>query len=432
MYQESLNTISILRDVGFRRRRENLANVFKALGVLLLAMVVAWLAIIIYGEGQWQAVADATFHIAILVWFVFVSVFLVVQGLIGVFWPILLYFWACVVAVRQRTLLSLVQTALETKTPPPNMIRAYATSCYPWYAVRLQRFADALEAGLSLDEAVRKNWGLFRYDVAGMIRLGGDNPETLRTVEEIAQDERDFSMFRTSQVVRVIYLFGLVGYMMVIIPGMLVWIVPRFEAIFSEFDTELPGLTLVVVLVSDMFVRYWYLLAFPFWLLGMAFLVYLILQTNIVTFRPFGFRRIFRNMDAAKFLMVFSVGIRHRYPIPSILEMYRWTVPSEYLRRKGKKIQTEVEKGRDWIDAVRRAGFVSRAEAALLHTAERTGNTASVLDQLARSKDRSQIREDDLVSKMVFIPLLFVLGAIIGVFAVGMFMPIIKLITSLS
>jgi type II secretory pathway component PulF len=153
----------------------------------------------------------------------------------------------------------------------------------------------------------------------------------------------------------------------------------------------------------------------------------MILHTNVVTFRPIGFRR----TDTANFLRVLAVGVRHRFPIPAILEMYRWTVPSEYLRKRGTAIQRAVEQGGDWIDALCREGFASRPEASLLQSAQRTGNTATVLDQLAQSKERSQIRRDDLFGKLVFISLIFLFGAFIGTFTIAMFIPLTTLVTSL-
>jgi type IV pilus assembly protein PilC len=209
-------------------------------------------------------------------------------------------------------------------------------------------------------------------------------------------------------------------------------IVPQFKSIFLDFDVDLPAMTVVVISASNVFAMYWYLAAPFVLLLVTAAIVYLILQTNAVAFRPIGMRRIFRSTDSAKFLRVFAVGVRHRFPIPTILERYRWAVSSDYLRKKGVKIQTLVEQGGVWIDAVRRAGFVSRPEASLLRSAERTGNLATVLDQLAQSKERSQIRKDDFYSKMAFIPLVFLLGAIIGTFVIAMFIPLLTLITTLS
>jgi type II secretory pathway component PulF len=68
----------------------------------------------------------------------------------------------------------------------------------------------------------------------------------------------------------------------------------------------------------------------------------------------------------------------------------------------------------------------------LLRSAQRTGNTAAVLDQLAHSKERSQMRKDDLFSKLAFIPLVFLLAAVIGFIVIGMFMPLVTLIVALT
>jgi len=295
----------------------------------------------------------------------------------------------------------------------------------------LNRFADSLESGYSLDAAIREHRRLFRYDIAGMIRLG-DSPETLCSLETVAQDERNFSTVRTYTVIRVIYLCTVALWMLPIMCFIMLSIVPEFEKIFQDFSSQLPTLTTMIISAANTFAVYWYLAAPFILLIGLFAITYLILQTNAVVFRPVGLRRIFRSTDAAKFLRVFAVGVRHRFPIPTILERYRWTVPSNYLRNKGMKIQKSVEQGNDWIDAVRRAGFINRPEASLLKSAQRTGNTATVLDQLAQSKECAQIRKDDLFSKMAFIPLMFMLGAIIGTLVIGMFVPLVQLITDLS
>jgi len=427
MQPTSLNISSILHDVSLCRWRENFINAFKVAGVLVLATALAWLAVVLAGRPMEQA----AFFVAFFVWAVFLMVIQFAINFVLLFWPFLLYFRANVAVVRQRTLLSLIQTTLETESPLPAVIRTYAAGFSFRYGTRLRQFAATLESGVALEEAVRSHWGLFRYDVAGMIRLGGNEPETLRAIEEIAQDERDFSIFRTCQTLRAVYLLLLVGVMLPIMSFVFIHIVPAFEAIFQDFDTTLPGLTVFVISASRYWVKYSYLFLPLAWLIGIAFLLYLILQTNIAIFRPFGFRRMFRNTDAAKFLAIFAVGLRHRFAIPVILEMYRWTVPSAYLKKKGMVIQTAIEKGHDWVDAVRKAGFVSGPEASLLHSAERTGNTSAVLEQLSRSKERSQIREDELYSKLVFIPLVLLLSAIIGTFAIAMFLPLVSLITSL-
>jgi len=428
MSAQSPNMLPILQEVRSRRYSENVANVCKLVGIFALATVAAWIVMLLAAPHRAGETSGVLFF---LIWFFTLGMLGMILNAVFYFWPFLLYFWASVKAARQWTLLSLLQTSIETGKPLHGIIRAYATGCSSRYAARLNRFADSLESGYSLDAAIREHRRLFRYDIAGMIRLG-DSPETLRSLETVAQDERDFAGIRTYTVIRVVYLCTVVLGMLGIASFIFLQIVPEFEKIFQDFDTQLPTMTNVIISVSNAFAMYSFLVVPLAMLLASAAIVHLILQTNAVVFRPIGFRHIFRSTDAAKFLRVFAVGVRHRFPIPTILERYRWTVPSNYLRNKGAKIQKSVEQGNDWIDAVRRAGFVDRPEASLLRSAQRTGNTATVLDQLAQSKERTQIRKDDLYSKLVFIPLVFLLGAIIGTFVIGMFMPLLTLITALS
>ena len=428
MSAESLSISSLRREVRARRANENIANMFKLVGILALAVGVAFLAMVLAAPHR----AEETLGVIIpVLYLTFLGAIHVIFYWVIGFFPFLFYGWASVTAVRQWTLLSLFQTAVETGKPLQDIVRAYATGCSRGYAAQLERFALALDSGYAPDAAIRENKGLFRYDIAGMIRLG-DSPETFHSLEAAAQDEHNFAAIRTNTIVRIVYLCTVVTWMIAVMAFIFIKIIPEFEMIFRDFTVDLPPLTNVFIVASNWFMYYWYLVVPFFPLLTVIALIYLILQTNVVVLRPIGFRRVFHSTDAAKFLMVFAVGIRHRFPIPTILERYRWSVPSDYLRRKGTAIQKAVEQGGDWVDAVHRVGFVNGAEASLLKSAERTGYTATVLDQLARSKERSQIRKDDLFSKMVFIPLVLLLGAFIGTFVIAMFLPMLTLITALS
>ncbi|GHT40207.1 type II secretion system protein GspF [Planctomycetales bacterium] len=350
------------------------------------------------------------------------------------FWPFILYFWAGIWIVRQRTLLTLVQTAAETKTPLAEMIHAYASGCYSSrFRARLERFAAILEQGHSLDEAISRDSGLFRYDIVSMLRLGGNDPATLRSMESSMSEDRDYSPIRSMSIVRVAYLFSIVGWLFLFVGFVMLKIVTAFHKIFLDFDISLPWLTRLVVDTSSYFVSYyWYLCSPLVWLAVILYILLLITQTGIIVLRPPLFRRMFREADSAKMLRILSVGLKQNLPISFILQVYRYAVPSAYLRRKAFRIENDVESGRLWTESLMRQRIVSAAEASLLETAGRTDNLSAVLHQLSGSKERSQHRKDDLASKLIFISCLLALAAVVGVIAIAMFLPVIKLTNALS
>jgi len=428
----------ILKEVRRAKNRENWRNVLKLFCVLFIVgvvfCVITGTAMSLPDPVNPERYANLPEYLGVLaivlliIWPIH-AVFL----LFVLFWPFLLYFWANVQTVRQRTLLSLAQASLETKTSLANMIRAYAAGCYsPFYRRRLGYFADSLDRGNSLEQAVQENGQVFRHDIVSMIQLGGDHPDTLDSLEQVAREERDFSAVKTQSIVRVAYLGVIFSFMAFITAWLMIFILPTFEKMFIEFETTLPALTQLVMKMSNFAVCYWFLVMPVIIAVVLFVITFLILQTGAVTVRPRLLRRYFRNADSARLLRVFSVGMKHRVAVPYILDVYRRSVPSRWLKKKSLRILRRIQQGQDWIKSLRRAGFIDGPEASLLESAERTGNTPAVLGQLALTRDRMQIRKDDLFGKLVFLPCIFAFGAAVGLIVVAMFLPMVKLITDMS
>jgi type II secretory pathway component PulF len=445
----------LTEQVRRERKRENWFNIFKfVLGVFCLVLLVSGTTAVLRPSNtltelsyENDAANDSQFFfeaISVFFWWTVCELsFVLVLALIALavsfltkfvifFWSFILYFWAEMWTVRQRTLLTLLQTAAETNTPFAEIIRAYASGCYSSrFRSRLERFAAMLEQGHSLDEAIKRDPGLFRYDVICML-LGGNDPATLRSMESSINDERDSSPARSMSIIRVTYLFTILAVFFLAFFFIMFSIVPKFEETFKDFDTDLPFLTRQGISAANLFITYYYLSG-PFVLLAATlFVVFFIVQTGVVVWRPPFLRRMFRDTDSAKLLRILSVGLKQNLPISRILPIYRSAVPSDYLRFKAFRVENDIEKGRSWTESLRRQRIVSAAEASLLETAERTGNLPAVLHQLSGSKERSQLRKDDLTSKLVFIPCILAFVAVVGVFVVAMFLPLTVLTNAMS
>ena len=345
------------------------------------------------------------------------------------FVPIVLYFWSQVVDSRRRVLLSLLQTALETGTPLAEMIRTYATTYSGNYGYSLEQLVASLENGHSLPVALSKNPKLVRYDVCGILTLGTDEKQTLKTLEDLSRNTRNRTLTQANCVFRVAYLLAMCLPMFLLVLFIHMWIAPQFEAIFEDFGMSLPPLTRAVF-DFGMPVAMLATLFFPFVAIGMF--LFLLMQSDVISSRPFGLRRLFRNVDASRFLRIFSTGLKNQVPIPEGLDIYRRVTVSFYSKNVAERINKKIRSGGNWIDAFRKAHIITAGESRLLESAQRTGNLPTVIDQIAESKDLKQSGTSDLVSKFVFIPCMLLIGSLVGLFAVGMFLPLIALILGLS
>jgi len=159
---------------------------------------------------------------------------------------------------------------------------------------------------------------------------------------------------------------------------------------------------------------------------------FLLMQSEAIAARPPGLRRMFRNIDAARFLRIFSTGLKNQVPVPDSVQVYQRVVTSAYLKESASRINAKITGGGGWIDAFREAGMITAGESRLLEAAQRAGNLPAVVDQIARSKELKHSASGDLVSKFVFIPSLLLIGTLIGLFVVGMFLPMVELVKAMS
>jgi type IV pilus assembly protein PilC len=348
------------------------------------------------------------------------------------FIPLIFYFWARLVEMRRRVLLSLLQTAMETGTPPAEMIRAHAAAGAGGLRGALEQLARSLERGVSLVAALGQNPSLARYDVCGILALGKEDSQTLKTLEAVSQDTRNRVVSESHSVFRVGYLLSLIFPMIGVAVFLMMWIVPQFIKIFEEFGVRLPMLTLLIVAVAEFFIDFWFLL-FPIVpLVIVALIFYLLMQTDVVTLRPIGLRRLFRSIDAARFLRIFGTGLKNQVPIPDSIDTYHRVVGSASLKGMAQRINKKIKSGGNWIEAFRESGMVTKGESRLLESAQRAGNLTTVIDQIATSKELKHSGTNDLVSKFLFIPCLMLIGATVGLFVIGMFLPMVELIRALS
>jgi type IV pilus assembly protein PilC len=127
-----------------------------------------------------------------------------------------------------------------------------------------------IEGGSSLSEAMAKNPRTFDRLYINMIKAG----EAGGALETILQRLADFlesaQKLKTRIKSAMVYPISVVTFAIGILVFILIAIVPAFEKIFVDFETELPMMTQILITSSQIVMKYWYLLPlipFSVWLL---------------------------------------------------------------------------------------------------------------------------------------------------------------------
>jgi len=106
--------------------------------------------------------------------------------------------------------------------------------------------------------------------------------------------------------------------------------------------------------------------------------------------------------------------------------------PSSTIRRQLVPAANALNGGTTWHEALFKSRIVSRAEAALLKTAERAGNLPWTFRQIAARREKRAAYRLATALQVVYPIVILVLGSFIGFFVISLFIPLVKLIEGLA
>lgn len=334
---------------------------------------------------------------------------------------------------RQRMVSALVRTAMESGVPIHEVLESYAVDgTGPWYREKVMNFAFELRQGHSVIEAARRFPGVLRYDIAALIGLGGTiGPDEYDSLQ-VDGEKRHVDGAKARSMLQASWVYGYLPATLILTSWFLWAIVPKFQAIFNDFGMDVPLVTRLLVSGANYALHYWPVVGL-FLLFFILFpLLYFVIRSGFFPWRPPGLRRILRRLDSARFLRILSLGWTRRRTFPEIVDAYVFTANSFYLKDCARRFLADIEAGVDWIAALRRRGWIDRAEAALLDSAARSDNVAAMLREIAAARDLQQTNSDLLALRLFSLLLLIILGALVGFIAIAIFYPLVSLIVSLT
>jgi type II secretory pathway component PulF len=334
---------------------------------------------------------------------------------------------------EHRALVWALSAAAQKGVPLSEAARAYADETMGDTGVRALALAEAVERGEPLAQAVRTARLRMGTAMKLAVRLGerlGMLGPAMR--QQLGASHQIDAALRDA-IGRFFYLVGVAFILSGILTFMMLKIVPVFQRMFVEFGLELPSVTNLVINLSNWYEFGW-VLFLPLWtiLLPMFVSIGLLYYVGWLPRNLPLWWLLFRRYDGALVMRGLALAIRRNCPLPEALRLvadcYPLSIVAGCLRRAAER----VEAGQNWCDSLLRTGLIGRADAAVLAAAERAGNLDWALEEMADSALRRQTYWIQALVQILFPPLVVALGSFVGLFAIGMFLPLVSLIEGLA
>jgi type II secretory pathway component PulF len=331
---------------------------------------------------------------------------------------------------RQDALLGVLAVSVERGVPLGQAVEAFARE-QGTRGRRLRRFALLLGAGESLPDALEAVRGLLSRRAMLRGRVGSPAnmlAPALRAAQTVGRSSGAI-WFQVSS--RLAYLVNVILFSLLVLLFIMVKIAPAFVKIFQDYDAELPIWTQTIIGAANTARLMGGVCIVPLLVMMGAFLLFF-RYLDLLPFSPPLLGRLTRRWHAAAILEALALVVRGGQPLPPALATVAASYPRWPIRRRMARVADRVAEGKPWHEALVAGGLLSRAELVLLQTAERAGNLAWVLDEVADGCRRRLYFRLNALIQVAFPLVILAFGLIVAAAVIGFFMPLISLVQKLS
>jgi type IV pilus assembly protein PilC len=302
---------------------------------------------------------------------------------------------------------------------------------------------NEVEGGSSLSEAMAKHPKVFDRLYSKMIAAG----EVGGVLDIILQRLADF-MEKAQRLKRkiigaMIYPSVVISVAVLIIIGIMVMVVPKFQEIFEDFDTELPAPTQFLINTSnwiagkDTLIPGWaVIICTPIILMMIAKLLRKTKAGNagldMAMMRIPVVGNLIRLSAIARFTRTLGTLISAGVPILEAILIARDTVGNWVFEQALQKVHDSIREGESFAAPLREARVCDSIVVNMIDVGEETGDLDKMLIKVADNYDDEV---DTAVGALISLlePLMVVLlGGSVGFIVIALFLPLVKLIQSVT
>jgi type IV pilus assembly protein PilC len=226
-----------------------------------------------------------------------------------------------------------------------------------------------------------------------------------------------------------------------IVTMIMIVVVPKFEEIFLDFDTELPGVTVMLISISNWFVKGtppgWAVIVFgP---IAMIIFMKLLNQSkggrfakDSVFLKMPVMGQIIEKSSVARFCRTLGTLVTAGVPILEAINITKETAGNEVYSRALSKVHDSIREGDSFAEPLRAAKVVDGIVVNMVSVGEETGELDKMLIKVADNYDEEV---ETLVGSLISVlePIMVaVLGVIVGFIVIALFLPLVKLISSMT
>ncbi len=296
---------------------------------------------------------------------------------------------------------------------------------------------DQVKSGASLSEAFASHGEMFPQLYAPSLASGEKSGEVASVLKRYIDYSKTVMMLRKKVVSSMIYPIILATLAIGLIVVLVTYILPSFQALFSDIGTDLPFVTRALLGLSGFIRGNIFLIAALLFVTIASAVAYKRSPAGAVTWDQYKLKipylgRLFTKYGVTRFCRTLGTLVQGGIPLVSSLEIAARAVGNRVFEREMLGVARSVREGKALWESLEATGLMTDMAVEMIKVGESTGALEEMLTNVANFHD-DEIDTDltTLVSLMEPILLVF-MGVVVATMLLAIYLPLIKSYTTSS
>jgi type IV pilus assembly protein PilC len=290
-----------------------------------------------------------------------------------------------------------------------------------------------VEAGNTLADSLAKHPDYFDELYVALVRAGEAAGILETLLDKIATYKEKIEAIKGKIKKALFYPAAVMVMAFVVTCVLMIFVIPQFAALFKDFGAELPGMTVMVINMSDFFVAWWYVV---FAAIGGIFFGLATLKKKSAAFRRLIDRvslklpiigDILQKATIARFARTLSTMFAAGVPLVEAMDSVAGAAGNVVYGDAIKVMRDEIATGQQLQVAMRDTGLFPNMVVQMVAIGEESGSIDAMLSKVADFYEQEVDDAVDAMSSLMEPLIMAVLGVLIGGLVIAMYLPIFKM-----
>jgi type IV pilus assembly protein PilC len=290
-----------------------------------------------------------------------------------------------------------------------------------------------VEAGNTLADSIAKHPDYFDDLYVALVRAGEAAGILETLLDKIATYKEKIEAIKGKIKKALFYPAAVMIMAFVVTCVLMIFVIPQFAALFKDFGAELPGMTVMVINMSDFFVEWWWAV---FGVIGGIFFGLGTLKKKSAAFRRLIDRvslklpiigDILQKATIARFARTLSTMFAAGVPLVEAMDSVAGAAGNVVYGDAIKVMRDEIATGQQLQVAMRDTGLFPNMVVQMVAIGEESGSIDAMLGKVADFYEQEVDDAVDAMSSLMEPLIMAVLGVLIGGLVIAMYLPIFKM-----